>query len=322
MIRRCWDGEKGKRTALVRELSLFLTEEHIQQRLRYRDLIPSLKQALIDYSAGRVVQPLRTVLSIPQHEGWFAVMPAVLGDVMGAKMVSVFPLNAGAGLPTHLALIALFRSSTGELLAVMDGRLITEMRTAAVSAIATDLLASPDAHVLTVMGSGVQARAHVEALRMVRPFDEIRVWSRNQENARRFAEEVNGRAMTAEEAVRGADVIVTVTNSPDAVLFGDWIDDGAHVNAVGAVGAARRELDDAAMKGFIVVESRESTAHEAGDVILSGAKVDAELGELLAAGDFARTGRTVFKSVGIAVEDLAAAMLVMGTISGTRLSKG
>jgi ornithine cyclodeaminase/alanine dehydrogenase-like protein (mu-crystallin family) len=296
-------------------LNLFLTEEHIRERLRYRDLIPALKRALIGYSAGRVVQPLRTVLSIPQHEGWFAVMPVVLGDVMGAKMVTVFPLNAAAELPTHLALIALFRSSTGELLAVMDCRLITEMRTAAVSAIATDLLASSDAHVLAVMGSGVQARAHVEALRMVRPFDEIRIWSRNPENARRLAAEVNGRAMAAEDAVRGAHVIVTVTNSADPVLSGNWIEDGAHVNAVGAVGVARRELDDAAMKGFVVVESRESTAHEAGDVILSGVNVDAELGELLAAGNFVRTGRTVFKSVGIAVEDLAAAMLAMGTIS-------
>lgn len=267
----------------------------------------------MDYSAGRVAQPLRSAMTIPQHEAWFAVMPAVLGDVMGAKLVSVFPRNAGLGLPTHLALIALFQSSTGELLTIMDGRLITEMRTAATSAIATDLLACKNARILAILGSGVQARAHVEALRMVRPFDEVRVWSRNAENARRFAEDVGGRAMAAEEAVRGADVIVTATHSGEPVLLGEWLKPDAHVNAVGAVGATRRELDTAAMQGFVVADSRESAAQESGDVILSGVSVDAELGELLAAGNFRRQGRTIFKSLGIAVEDLAAAALVAGT---------
>jgi ornithine cyclodeaminase/alanine dehydrogenase-like protein (mu-crystallin family) len=301
-------------------VNLILSEEYVRQRLRYEDLIPALKRALIDYSAGRVIQPVRSVLPIPRNDGWFAVMPAVLGDVMGVKLVNVFPRNASLGLPTHLALIALFRSTTGELLAIMDGRLITEMRTAAVSAIATDLLAAPDAHVLAVLGSGVQARAHVEALRMVRTFDEIRVWSRGDENARRLAEEVGGRAMPAEQAVRGADVIVTVTHSPEPVLMGEWIKAGAHVNAVGAVGNSRRELNTAAMQGYVVVESRESAATEAGDVILSGVAVDAELGELLAAGSFQKQGRTIFKSLGIAVEDLAAAMLVTGTNPAASIS--
>jgi ornithine cyclodeaminase/alanine dehydrogenase-like protein (mu-crystallin family) len=291
----------------------FLSEEHVRQRLRYEELIPALKQALMDYSAGRVAQPLRSAMTIPQHEAWFAVMPAVLRDVMGAKLVSVFPRNAGLGLPTHLALIALFRSTTGELLTIMDGRLITEMRTAAVSAIATDLLACKNARILAILGSGVQARAHVETLRMVRPFDEIRVWSRNAENARRFAAEVGGIAMPAEEAVRGADVIVTATHSGEPVLLGEWLKPDAHVNAVGAVGPTRRELDTAAMQGFVVVDSRESAAQESGDVILSGVSVNAELGELLEAGKFQRRGRTIFKSLGIAVEDLAAAALVAGT---------
>jgi thiomorpholine-carboxylate dehydrogenase len=295
----------------------FLSEEQVRDRLRYEDLIPALKRALMDYSAGRVTQPLRSAMTIPRHEAWFAVMPAVLNDVMGAKLVSVFPRNAGLGIPTHLALIALFRSSTGELLTIMDGRLITEMRTAAVSAIATEVLAPADAQVLAVLGSGVQARAHVEALRTVRAFKEVRVWSRNPENAVRFADEVGGRAMSAEEAVCAADVIVTVTHSAEPVLCGKWMKADAHVNAVGAVGTTRRELDAEAMQGFVVVDSRESAAKESGDVILSGVSVDAELGELLAAGRFERRGRTIFKSLGIAVEDLAAAALVTAKQPGT-----
>ena len=146
-------------------MTLFLGEEQIRERLRYEELIPALRTALVDYSAGRVQQPLRPVMRMPEQDGWFSVMPAVWGDVMGAKLVNVFPRNAQFGLPTHLALIALFSARNGELLAVMDGRLITEMRTAAVSAIATDVLAAKDARVLAILGSGVQARAHWRALK-------------------------------------------------------------------------------------------------------------------------------------------------------------
>lgn len=295
-------------------MSLFLGEDQVRERLHYQDLIPALRQALIDYSAGRVEQPVRPVLSIPSQDAWFSVMPAVVGDVMGAKLVNVFPKNARLGLHTHLAVIALFSSRNGELLALMDGRLITEMRTAAVSAIATDLLAAPDARVLAILGSGVQARSHLHALRMVRNFDELRVWSRNPEHAHAFAEESGGKAMSAEEAVRGADVVVTVTNSPEPVLKGAWLKDTAHVNAVGAVGPTRRELDAEAMQAFIAVESRKSAAAEAGDILLAGAAVDAELGELLAGGHPPRSGRTVYKSLGIAVEDLTAARLVVGAL--------
>jgi ornithine cyclodeaminase/alanine dehydrogenase-like protein (mu-crystallin family) len=292
-------------------MSLFLGEEQVRERLRYEDLLLALRDALIAYSAGHVRQPLRPVMAIPEHGGWFSVMPAVVGGVMGAKLVSVFPGNALLGLDTHLALIALFSSRTGELLAVMDGRLITEMRTAAVTAIATDVMAAQDARVLAILGSGVQARSHWRALGMVREFDELRVWSRNAEHARAFAEESGGRAMSAEEAVRDADVVVTVTNSAEPVLRGEWLKDGVHVNAIGAVGAGRRELDTEAMRGaFVVVESRESAANEAGEILLAGVRVDAELGELLAGKRIERRARTVYKSLGIAVEDLAAARLV------------
>ena len=293
-------------------MSLFLGEEQIRQRLHYEDLIPALRQAFIDYSAGRIQQPLRPLIAIPGQEAWFSVMPAVMGDVMGAKLVNVFPGNAHIGLPTHLALIALFSARTGELLGVLDGRLITEMRTAAASAIATDLLAAKDSRVLAVLGSGVQARSHWEALRMVRDFKEVRVWSRNPEHAQAFALEIGAIPVPAEEAVRGADVVVTVTNSAEPVLRGEWLKEGAHINAVGAVGPKRRELDAAAVRGaYVVVESRVSAAAEAGDLLMAGATVDAELGELLAGLAIEKRPWSVYKSLGIAVEDLAAARLVL-----------
>lgn len=294
-------------------MSKFFGEEQVRERLRYQDLIPALREAFIDYSAGRIQQPLRPLIPVPGQEAWFSVMPAVMGDVMGAKLVNVFPGNVHHGLPTHLALIALFSSKTGELLAILDGRLITEMRTAAASAIATDLLAQKDARVLAILGSGVQARSHWEALRLVRDFHEVRIWSRNPDHAERFAVEIGAIALTsAEEAVRGADVVVTVTHSPTPVLFGEWLKDGAHVNAVGAVGPTRRELDSAAMQGaYVVVESRVSAAAEAGELLMAGVTADAELGELLSGKAIEKRARSVYKSLGIALEDLAAARLVL-----------
>jgi thiomorpholine-carboxylate dehydrogenase len=275
-------------------------------------LIPAVGYALIDFSSGRVVQPVRTSLLVAEYAAFLGVMPAVYGEVMGAKLVTVYPNNAVLNLPSHQALIVLFRSSTGEPLAVMDGRLITEMRTAAVSAAATKLLARPDARVLAILGSGVQARSHFEALRLVRRFEEVRVWSRTPENARRFAEEIGARPMPAEQAVRHADVVVTVTNSPEPVLRGAWLGPGTLVNAVGAVGPKRRELDEEAMRnGAVVVDSRDAALVESGDVLLSQAPIYAELGEILGgARPKPPAGIIVFKSLGIAAEDIAAAKLV------------
>jgi len=194
----------------------------------------------------------------------------------------------------------------------MDGRLITEMRTAAASAAATKLLASPNAKILAILGSGVQACSHVEALRLVRQFEEIRVWSPTLEHAKRFAQEIGASAMSAEEAVSDADVIVTVTNSKTPVLKGDWLKAGCHVNAIGACRPDWRELDDEAMqKNVVFVDSREGALRESGDVILSGATIYAELGEVLAAKVAALANEiTIFKSLGMAVEDIAAATLV------------
>ena len=190
---------------------IHLDEAQVRALLRWDDLIPAMERALAEYSIGRLIQPVRTVLPIEESKRYFGLMPAIAGDVMGLKAVTFYPVNAGTEIPTHQAMILLFDIATGEPLAVMDGRLITEMRTAAVSAAVTNRLASPDAHVLALLGSGVQAKAHLEALRCVRKFDEVRVWSRNPEHAQRFAQEHGVRTTDAESAVRGADVIVTAT---------------------------------------------------------------------------------------------------------------
>jgi ornithine cyclodeaminase/alanine dehydrogenase-like protein (mu-crystallin family) len=295
----------------------FLDEAAVRGVLRLEDLIPAMERALIDFSAGRVLQPVRSIIPLPQHNALMGIMPAVYGDIMGSKLVNVYPDNVALGVPTHQAIIAIFRSNTGEPLAMMDGRLITELRTAAVSAVATKLLASPDATTLAILGSGVQAQAHVRALALVRKFDEIRVWSRNPQHALALAREVGATATSAEAAVHGADVVVTCTNSPDPVLRGAWLKPGVHINAVGAVGSTRRELDDDAMRGAVVVDSRDAALQESGDVLLAKAEIYAELGELLSGTrPMPKAEITVFKSLGLAVEDLATAKLVLEKFSG------
>ena len=291
---------------------LFLNEEQVREHLRMTELIPAMEKALIDFSAGRVTQPVRSIISIDPPGGFFGLMPALTPDGLGLKAVTFYPPNAERGIPTHMATIFLVDPQTGTPLAVMDGRLITEMRTAAASAAATKLLASPDAKILAILGSGVQACSHVEALRLVRQFEEIRVWSPTLEHAKRFAQEIGASAMSAEEAVSDADVIVTVTNSKTPVLKGDWLKAGCHVNAIGACRPEWRELDDEAMqKNVVFVDSREGALRESGDVILSGATIYAELGEVLAAKVAALANEiTIFKSLGMAVEDIAAATLV------------
>ncbi|HZU26213.1 MAG TPA: ornithine cyclodeaminase family protein [Bryobacteraceae bacterium] len=290
----------------------WLDEEAVRRLLRWEDLLPAMERALSDFSGGRVLQPVRTALHLKERRAFFGLMPAADEGVVGAKLVTVYPENGSRGLPTHMGVIQLFRAETGEPLAAIDGRLITEMRTAAVSAVATRVLSAPDARVLAILGSGVQARAHLRALSLVRRFDEVRVWSRNAEHARSFAAETGAIASDAEQAVRGADVVVTVTHAAEPVLRGEWLKEGAHVNAVGAVGPKRRELDDEAMSGFVVVDSREAAIQESGDVLLAGAAIDAELGELLSGAASMRPAHhSVFKSLGIAVEDIAAARLVL-----------
>ena len=276
------------------------------------DLIPAMEKALIDFSAGKVTQPVRRVIPVDPPGGFYGIMPALTPEGLGQKIVTFYPPNAEKGIHTHMALIILNDRETGAPLAVMDGRLITEMRTAAVSAAATKLLSPKDAGVLAILGSGVQARSHFEALSLVRKFEDVRVWSPNKSHAEKFAKEIGARSTSAEEAVRGADVVVTATSSKAPVLKGAWLKSGAHVNAVGACRPDWRELDDDAMRNSVLfVDSREAAMKESGDVILSKAKIYAELGEAFAGKiDIDLDKTTIFKSLGMAVEDIAAAALV------------
>jgi alanine dehydrogenase len=288
---------------------MFLTEDDVRAHLRMEDLIPAMAEALRDLSLGKVQQPLRQVLSISEHNGFFGVMPAY-GSALGAKLVTFYPNNIG--VPTHHAMILLFSPETGEPLVTMDGRLITEMRTAAVSALATNLLACRDSSVLAILGSGVQARSHLEALRLVRHFREVRVWS--PRNADKFAREFEVTASaSAEDAVRGAEVVVVATSATTPVLIGEWLSPGTHVNAVGATRPNWRELDDLLLsKARIYVESREAVSKESGDIIAAG-NIFAELGEVVAGTQPGRQSEdeiTLYKSVGVAIEDVAAANLV------------
>jgi len=295
---------------------LFLNEEQVRQHLHLADLIPAMEKALIVFSAGKVTQPVRSVIKVDPPGGFLGLMPALTPEGLGLKAVTFYPSNAERGIPTHMATIFLLDPRTGTPLAIMDGRLITEMRTAAVSAAATKLLAAPDSKILAILGSGVQARSHMEALRLVRRFEEVRVWSPTKEHTTQFAEEIGGIAVSAEEAVCGADVVVTVTNSKTPVLKGSWLKPGCHVNAIGACRPDWRELDDEAMSNVVFVDSHEGAMKESGDVILSGTKIYAELGEAFAGKIPARTNETtIFKSLGMAVEDVAAAMLVYRAVT-------
>jgi alanine dehydrogenase len=291
---------------------MLLDEAAVRRLLRMEEVISAMDQALAAFSSGMVVQPVRTMLPVAEHQGFLGLMPAYTGQALGAKLVAFYPRNAGVA--THHAVIQLFRPETGEPLATIDGRLITEMRTAAVSAVATKYLARADAGILAILGSGVQARSHLEALRLVRTFDEVRVWS--PRHAVTFAREFGiSVAASAEAAVRGADVVVTATTSQTPVLCGAWLSPGVHINAVGAPRPDWRELDDEVLdRARLFVDSREAAAKESGDVIAAGVeRVVGEIGEVAAG---ALPGRrstdevTLFKSLGLAVEDVATADLV------------
>ena len=286
-----------------------LDENAVRGLLQMEELIPAIASALADLSSKKAVQPVRVVLPVADHSGFFGVMPAYNG-ALGAKVVTFYPQNKD--VHTHHGVILLFRPETGEPIAVMDGRLITEMRTAAASAVATDLLARRDTNVLAIIGSGVQAASHLEALSIVRKFNKVRVWS--PRNAKAFAETHGVQAAsTAEEAVRGADVIVVATSSMTPVLEGKWLSPGAHINAVGANRPTWRELDDDALAAAkMFVDSREAAMVESGDVIAAG-QIFAEVGEVVAGvlpGRESEEEITLFKSLGAAVEDIAAADLV------------
>jgi ornithine cyclodeaminase/alanine dehydrogenase-like protein (mu-crystallin family) len=298
---------------------IHLDDQAVREALRWPALIDAMEKALAAFSSGRALQPLRNWLTVEEDSRYLGIMPVATDDAMGVKLVSLYPRNAGTQVATVMAMVLLMRPDTGEPIAFLDGTALTAMRTAAVSAAVTRRLASPGSRVLALLGSGVEAGAHLEALSHVCNFDEVRVWSRTREHAERFAARHGATAMDAESAVRGADVIVTATPAREPILRGAWLKPGAHVNAIGAPMPTWRELDDEAMDNVVVVDSREAAMHESGDVILSGARIYAEVGEIFAG---SKTGpvsaTTVFKSVGIAVEDIAAAKLAFDTVSRAR----
>jgi ornithine cyclodeaminase/alanine dehydrogenase-like protein (mu-crystallin family) len=303
-------------------MPLWLSEADIRDVLTMGDLIDAMQLALIAFSAGRVVQPVRSVLEIGERS-FFGLMPALdsEGAMLGAKLVTVLPDNTAKGVPSHQAVMVLFDASSGALLAVADGRYITEARTAAVSAVSARHMARRDTAVLAIIGSGVQAHSHLEALPLVRDFREIRAWSPNAVRLQQF---VAGRNVTAcdsaEHAVRGADVVVLATSSVTPVIDDAWVAPGTHVIAVGACRPTHREIDPRLLaRALAVADSRAATMKESGDFLLAieegfiGADhIHAELGEVA---NGAKAGRqhagqvTVFKSLGLAIEDVVSAGL-------------
>jgi ornithine cyclodeaminase len=313
---------------------LFLSREEVEALLPMEECIEVVEEALRSLARGAAVQPLRSVVWMPDRHGLLGMMPGMLegptlGSVAGAKVLTVIPENHLRGEESHQGVVVLFEPQRGRPLAVLDAAAVTALRTAAASAVATRALARREAGDLALLGSGVQAAGHLDSMRAVRPLRRVRIWSRRPDSARRFAArelERSGIAVevmpTPREAVAGADLICTATAATEAVLLGEWIAPGAHVNAVGACTPKARELDAAAVaRARLYTDRRESLLAEAGDFLLAreeGAVADdhiqGEIGEVLegkAPGRRSDTEITLFKSLGIAVEDLAAGMHVV-----------
>lgn len=288
---------------------IHIDEKTVRRLLPYHLLMRVVRDSLIHFSKHECVQPVRHCLEVPGTTGFMFSMSAVMPESMGVKVVNYYPDNPAQGLPADAATVLLSDPATGTPLAVLEATALTDLRTPAASAIATDLLAPDNASVLAVLGTGAQAHSHIELLREVRDFQEVRIWGHNPKHAESLAAQVGGRCCaSAEEVVREADVIVTATSAHEPILKGEWLKQGAHVNAVGATRPTWRELDDGVMAQQIYVDSYDGALKESGDIILSGAKPHAELGEALADPSLAHKNiTTVFKSLGMAVEDIACA---------------
>ncbi len=299
---------------------MFLDNAAVRRHLSLEALLPAIEQALIDLSAGRVTQPLRTVMELPEPGSLLFVKPALTANALATKLITQVPGNAARGLPTMIATLLLLDPATGVPLAVMDATWLTELRTAAVSAVATRALRDKRPKRLAILGSGALARSHALALAAVVPLSHIRVWSPTRANAERCAADIDGSASPdAESAVRDADIVVTVTNASTPVLMGRWLKPGALVHAVGAPRPGWRELDDEAMGNYLIADNRLAAENESGDVILSGARVHCEIGEVLAGEVEVPDGVTVvFKALGQAVEDAVAAQLVYAAACAER----
>jgi ornithine cyclodeaminase/alanine dehydrogenase-like protein (mu-crystallin family) len=293
----------------------YIDEPTVASVLRMQDLIPVMRQTMIDFSQGRIAQPTRRLFAVQPHGGFFGSMPAAGANALGAKLVTFYPGNAAKHLHTHMAVIVLFRPETGEPIVMMDGRLITEMRTSAVTATYVDAVAAPDVKTLAILGAGTQGKSHIEALSHVREFQDIRIWNRTPERAEKLAEEVGGRAMSCEEAVRDAEVVVVATSATEPVLAGQWLRPGAKVATVGWGGPDGGEVDAATMSHVVIVDSREGTLADSGNVRRFNAEIYAELGEILDGSRPVNPNATVvFDSIGMACQDIAAATLVYGKL--------
>jgi ornithine cyclodeaminase/alanine dehydrogenase-like protein (mu-crystallin family) len=305
---------------------LVLNQDEVERLLDMEGCIEAMAGALAALAHGQVHVPLRFVVKPENEPSLIGLMPAHRAGespLYSLKTVCVFPDNPKRGLDAHQGTVTLFDGETGEVRALMNASAITAIRTAAVSAVATRLLAREDARELGILGSGVQARSHLEALRLVRDFDRVRIFSPTAGHARALADETGAEvAGSAEEAVRGADVVVTATSSPEPVLQRDWLKEGAHVNVIGGRPPQMRELDVATVAdSAFYVDSRESAESEAfdyRDALESGAvgpgHIRGEIGEVLigtAPGRNSPDELTVFRSLGLAVEDLAAAEYVV-----------
>ncbi len=325
---------------------LFVNEPGVHELLSMQACIPLMRDALISLAKGDVVLPLRSKVRLPDSSGILGLMPGYLGhpESFGLKVVTVMPGNHGTPYDSHQGVVMLFGVEHGEPLAILDATAITAIRTAAASAAATDALANSDAGDLALLGSGAQARTHLAAMQRVRSLSRVRVWSRNRANAARFAREEGERrglvievAASAEEAVHDADLVCTTTAAREPVLRGEWLAPGVHVNAVGSCFSTSRELDtEAVRRSRFFTDCRESCLNEAGDFLIArgeGAIGDAhllgELGDMLLGkvpGRVSRDDITIFESLGIAIEDLAAAHLIhrraLETGAGTWLEWG
>lgn len=307
---------------------LVINSKQVRELLPMNECMDAMEKALVGLRRGEAINPLRLVTGLPDEHGYLITMPSVVSGAMGVKIISVMPHNHGTPFDSHMGAVLLFEAEHGVPLALMEAGAITAIRTAAVSGAATRWLAPKDAGDLAILGSGIQARTHLEAMAVARQLRRVRVWSREPEHALAFAEQESGRvgisieAMNSvQAAVTGADLICTTTAAREPVLMGEWVADGAHLNVVGASLPTTRETDTALMvKSRLFVDRRESTLKESGDFLIprqEGAITDehiqAELGEVLLGQNGGRRTPdeiTLFKSLGLAVEDLASAQVI------------
>jgi ornithine cyclodeaminase/alanine dehydrogenase-like protein (mu-crystallin family) len=313
---------------------IYITGEQVMELLDMESCIKLMSETLSALSKGEATQVLRTAMKL-QERNILGLMPSAINskNIAGTKIITIFPENFNKGLPSHQGVVIVFETETGSLKALVEGEAITAIRTAAVSAVATDMLSNKNSKVLAILGSGLQARKHLEAIKLVRNIEVVKVWDINMESASRYSKEMSKKfkipvvvCETSEEAVRDADIICTLTAAREPILFGSHVKKGAHVNAVGACTPNCRELDTELIKNCkLYSDCIESTVNEAGDYLIpleEGAinreHIQGELGDVILGKISKRENEediTVFKALGLAVEDLAAADFVLNRVA-------